>query len=237
MNYDGSLVMASPRSGRPVEWLTRVSTNDGALVAGILGSDEYGLGDLPALTGTAIDIGAHIGVVALALAADHPDLRVIAVEAVRENVDLLRVNIEHNRLSDRVTAMEAAAAAPGTKTVDLLWNYRTAENADQAYVDDSRYIANIFGGNGSDGDWHTVKAVSLDTLMEGLDRLALLKIDCEGCEWAFLKSKRVKDVDIIIGEYHNGGGVEAIRALIGKTHEVTQTGGHDDIGMFRAVAR
>jgi FkbM family methyltransferase len=234
---DGGVRIPSPRKGRPVEWLTRTNTNDGALVVGIIASDEYRLGDLPNLTGTAIDIGAHIGIVALALAADHPDLHVIAVEAVDANVAILRANVEHNGLQERITVVEAAAAAPGVKTERLLWNYRSAENTDQAYTDDSRYIANIFDDYASDGDWHTVKAVSLDTLMKGLDRLALLKIDCEGCEWAFLKSKRVKDVDLIIGEYHNNGGIEAIRALIGKTHEVTQTGGKDDVGMFRAVAR
>jgi FkbM family methyltransferase len=235
--WDGSIRIPSPRRARMVEWLTRTNTNDGALVVGIIASDEYRLGDLPTLTGTAIDIGAHIGIVALALAADHPDLKVIAVEAVDLNCEVLRANVEHNGFADQITVIEAAAAAPGTKSERLLWNYRSAENTDQAYTDDSRYIANIFDDYASDGDWHTVKAVSLDTLMKGLDRLALLKIDCEGCEWAFLRSKRVKDIDLIIGEFHNSGGLAALRKLIGKTHEVTQTGGKDDVGMFRAVAR
>ncbi len=235
MSYDGNLELPSPKRSHLVNWITRPSTNDGALVYGIIANDEYGLGSLPPLSGTAIDIGAHIGTVALLLAVDHPDLHVIAVEAVPENVKGLRLNVERNKLN--VTVIEAAAAAPRTKTVNLLWNYRTAENADQAYVDDSRYIANIFDDAGSDGDWHTVEAVSLDTLMKGLDRLALLKIDCEGCEWQFLRSKRVADVEIIIGEFHNEGGIESLRALIGKTHEVTQISGGEDIGMFRAVLR
>jgi FkbM family methyltransferase len=232
---DAAISLPTPRSGGLVEWLTRTDTNDAALVVGIIGKDEYGLGSLPRLTGTAIDIGAHIGIVTLALARDHSQLHVIAVEAVDLNAEVLRANVEHNGFGQRVTVVEAAAAAPGVKSVDITWNYRIADNADQAYVDDSRYIAGIFGD--ANGETHKVPAVSLDSLMEGIDRLALLKIDCEGCEWAFLRSKRVKDVDIIIGEYHNGGGVAAIRALIGKTHEVTQTGGADDVGMFRAVAR
>ena len=237
MTYDGTVALPSPRRGRLIEWRTRVSTNDGALVVGIIGSDEYKLGELPTLSGTAIDIGAHIGIVALALAADHPNLHVIAVEVVDYNVEGLRLNIEHNGLSDRITVIEAAADAPGVKSTKLLWNYRTAENTDQAYTDDSRYIANIFDAKASDADWHKVKSVSLDTLMDGIDRLALLKVDCEGCEWAFLRSKRVADVDLIIGEYHNNGGIETLRALIGSTHEVTQTGGQEDVGMFRAVRR
>ncbi len=234
---DGNVRLPSPRSSYPIDYLTRTDTNDGALVMGIIGADEYDLGDLPALSGTAIDIGAHIGIVALALAIDHPNLHVIAVEVVPENAAVLRENVDHNGLTGRVVVVEAAADAPGKKRTTVLWNYSQAENVDDAYLVDSRYIANIFDSKSSTSETHHVKSVSLDTLMEGIDRLALLKVDCEGCEWAFLKSERVADIDIIIGEYHNGGGVEAIRALIGGTHEVRQTGGSDDVGIFRAIRR
>ncbi len=235
-HYNGNLTLPSPRSGRPVDWLTRTDTNDGALVAGIIASDEYHLGELPPLHGTAIDIGAHIGIVTLALARDHEDLKVIAVEVVPDNVLGLRINIEHNGMGDRVSVVLAAADAPGKKTTTVHWNYTWAENSDQAYTDDSRYIANLFGAS-STSEAHVVKSVSLDMLMLGIDRLALLKIDCEGCEWAFLRSKRTADVDIIIGEYHNGGGVEGIRSRIGATHDVEKMGGGDDVGMFRAIRR
>ena len=210
MTYDAWVRLPSPRIGSIVTWHTRSDTNDGALVTGII---------------------------ALALAADHSDLKIIAVEPVPENVEGLRRNVEYNGFGDRVTVIEAAGDAPGVKTTKMLWNYRSAENVDQAYIDDSRYIANIFGPKGSDGDLHRVKAVSLDQLMEGLDELALLKIDCEGCEWKFLRSKRVADVRIILGEFHNGGAMASLEALIGATHEVTRLGGVDDIGVFRAVRR
>lgn len=234
MTYDGTVTLPSPRRSRMTWWHTRTNTNDGALVTGIIGGDEYGLGTLPDLKGWAIDIGAHIGIVSLALVADHPGLFVIAVEAVPENVEGLRMNAAANGFGERITVVEAAAAAPGAKTVALHWNYTTAANADQSYVTDSRYIANVFGKG---GEAHRVKAISLDTLMEGLERLTLLKIDCEGCEWQFLRSPRVADVDLIIGEYHNAGGLASLQALIGATHDVWQTGGSDDIGMFRAVRR
>lgn len=235
MTYDGDLTLPSPRFSRIITWHTRTDTNDGALVAGIIGNDEYDLGCLPQLTGTAIDIGAHIGVVALALAADHPDLKIIAVEPVPQNVEGLRMNVERNGFADRITVIEAAGAAPGTKRVEMYWNYRWAENSDQAYTDDSRFIANIFGPLGSDADKHRVKAVSLDSLMEGIDRLALLKVDCEGCEWNVLRSKRVADIDYILGEFHNGGGMAAVHLLLDATHEVEQIGGGGDVGLFRAV--
>ncbi len=236
-DIDGDITVPSPRRSRSITLGTRNDTNDGALVAGIVGSDEYGLGTLPDLHGTAIDIGAHIGTVALCLAADHPDLRVIAVEVVPENCAVLRHNIETTGYADRVSVVQAAAAEPGRKTATVLWNYRSAGNEPQEYVKDSRYIAGIYDGADSDVDRHRVKAVSLDTLMADLDSLALLKIDCEGCEWAFLRSKRVADIKLIIGEFHNNGGFETLRALIGATHDVQMAGGSADIGLFRAVAR
>lgn len=233
---DGDVSVRTPKRGRQLTFLTRNDTNDAALVVGIVIDDEYGLGQLPDLTGTVIDIGAHVGSVALSLARDH-DVRVIAVEPVAENCAVLRRNIEYNDLGDRVTVIEAAAAAPGSKVVDVLWDYRTAGAEPEAYVKDSRYIANIYDAAGSDADSHRVPAVSLDTLMKGIDRIALLKIDCEGCEWGFLRSKRVADVDLIVGEYHNRGGMASLTDLLAATHDVTQTGGHDDVGTFRAVRR
>lgn len=238
MPYDGNVRYVTPRRSQYLEWLTRTDTNDGALVVGIIGGDEYELGRLPNLKGTAIDIGAHIGIVTCALAADHPELHVIAVEAVPENVEGLRLNVEHNGLGKRVTIIEAAATEPGRKSVKLLWDYRSALNVDQAYTDDSRYIANIFNENASDGDWHTVKAVSLDSLMKDIPTLRLLKIDCEGCEWNVLRSKRVADIETIIGEFHwDNLGLDKLRDLIGATHEVEQMGGSEQVGMFRAVRR
>lgn len=237
MTYDGWVSLPTPRHSRLITWHTRTDTNDGALVTGIIANDEYELGRLGALTGTAIDIGAHIGVIALALAADHPDLHVIAVEPVPENVEGLKLNVVANGLGDRVTVIEAAADAPGSKRATLYWNYRKAEAADQAYIDDSRYIANIFGPEASDADKHRVPTVSLDSLMENLDTLALLKIDCEGCEWKVLRSKRVADVKVILGEFHNGGGFAAVEALLSPTHNLERLGGVDDVGIFRAVRR
>lgn len=232
---DSNLIVNTPKRRHEAIFYTRTDTNDGALVAGIVRDDEYNLADLPDLSGVAVDIGAHIGAVAIALAFDHPDLRVVAVEAVDENVAVLRRNVEANRLTDRITVIEAAAAAPGRKRVRMLWNYRSAGQEPAAYVKDSRFIGNIYEASDSDADAHMVEAIDLDTIMDGIDRLALLKLDCEGCEWAFLRSKRVKDVDLIIGEFHNGKRLPGLRAAL-PDHAVTQTGGHDDVGIFRAVA-
>lgn len=231
----GYLALSTPH-GRTVEYHTRLDTNDGALVSGILDSDEYGLGSLDGLSGLAIDIGAHIGGVCLPLAIDHPELRIIAVEPVPENVAVLRENVALNGLTDRIEVVEAAGTRPRVKRVDVTWDYRTAGNEPEGYVRDSRYIANIYGPETSDATTRAVEATSLDRLMAGIESLALLKIDCEGCEWDVLRSRRALDIEIVIGEWHNGPRLAGLRELL-PGHDITQTGGHDDVGMFRAVRR
>src|SRR5207244_1548181 len=72
--------------------------------------DEYQLGTLPPLTGTAIDIGAHIGTITLALLADHPGLRVIAVEPLPENCDMIRRNLAANGWEGRARVIKVSIA-------------------------------------------------------------------------------------------------------------------------------
>lgn len=234
---DGDVTLTSPRLGHMLVVGTRTDTNDAALACGIIRDDEYRLRSLPPLSGTAIDIGAHIGSVSLALALDHPDLAVVAVEVVPENCEVLRHNIALNGLQARISVVEAAAGRPGQKTATVLWDYRSAGSEPEAYVRDSRYIAGIYGAKGSDADAHRVPVVSLDDLMADLPSVALLKIDCEGCEWGVLRSRRVADVERIVGEFHNGRGFEALQELLGATHTVSQVGGKADIGLFEAVAK
>ena len=236
VTLDGDIALRTPR-GRAIFFKIRLDTNDGALAYAIVTGDEYALGGLPPMSGLAIDIGAHIGSVAIPLAIDHPDLRVIAVEPVPENAVVLRTNIEFNGLTDRVTVVEAAASAPGRRREKLLWEYRSAGNEPPDYVRDSRYIANIYDAAHSDADAHQVEAVSLDKLMAGEERLRLLKIDCEGCEWQVLTSPRVPDIDYIVGEWHNGPRFAGISELLERTHDVTILRGNEDIGLFRAVRR
>src|SRR5256885_2059950 len=71
----------------------REGTSDWNTISSCLTHDEYGLRDLH-VSGLALDIGAHVGAVTLALLADNADLRVIALEPVPDNVDLLKRNVE-----------------------------------------------------------------------------------------------------------------------------------------------
>jgi FkbM family methyltransferase len=240
-------------AGKTLTFAVREDTNDGALTAGILGDeDEYNLKGLPPLSGWLIDVGAHIGSVAVALAVDNPDLRVVAVEAIPDNADLVRENAERNGVADRVFVETAGAAAPGTRTVSITYDYQWVGKpggdlpvVPENYVNQCRFIGNIFEYPKGQQQATTKKvpALSLSTIMRrySIERVSLLKIDCEGCEWQFFKDKSIAKVDRIIGEYHGSGtssptGMERVHALLDKTHEVTWRRG-EDVGLFEAVVR
>ena len=229
-------------NGHPIEFYCRESTNDAALVAGIMGEDEYDL-EGERIAGWVIDVGAHIGIVALSIARDFPEAKVVAVEAVFANASLLQKNIDLNGLSDRVWVEPFAAASPKESYVNITYDYvsvgtkdGTMPSIDQPYVKDCRYIGNIFEYPEGEQQAKTelVKAVSLSYLMDrySMGRVQLLKIDCEGCEYAFLASKSVDRVDRIIGEFHRGS--KRIVALLKKTHDITVRLDRGGVGIFEA---
>jgi FkbM family methyltransferase len=246
-SYDA---MRTP-NGRQVTFTTRNGTND-ANIAISLNSwdgeivDEYRMKGRQ-LSGWAIDIGAHIGGLAVSLALDHPDLRVLAVEGVPENAALARENAQRNGVADRVEVVEAFAAAPGTATGVCHYGYRAVEGVDPGYISAHRFIGGTWGEHGEAGGPEfnvTIPAVSLDALLEqyGIDEVAMLKLDCEGCEWAFLDTPAVAKVQTIVGEYHGrptaSAPVARLRELLEATHDVTawdET--HIDMGLFEAVRR
>ena len=235
--------------GRDVMFDVRSDTNDGALVHGILGEDEYQIDRMAPVSGWIIDIGAHIGIVSVGLAVVHPDARIVAVEAIPENAELLARNIARNGLSDRAFVESAGAGGPGETVVPVIYGYRSVgiegrdrPIVDAGYVSQCRYIGNIFQYPTGEQEAITEDrpGLSLSNIMAKyeIDRVSLLKIDCEGCEWTFLTDPAVDRVDAIIGEYHGkgprGSELAGIRALLEATHLVS---GYGEASLFRAVHR
>ncbi len=237
--------------GHAVAFNVRDDTNDANIATAVNVwdgnvNDEYRMRGR-VLSGWAMDIGAHIGGVAVPLAMDHPNLRVIAVEGVPENAELCRQNAERNGVADRVIVLNAFAAAPGTLTGVCNYGYTRVQDTADAYVSAHRFIGGTWDPAVEGGYPEfaaTIPAVNLDELLTryGIDDLALLKIDCEGCEWAFLDTPAVAKVQTIVGEYHgrptNVDPVSRLRELLGATHEVTDwSADFYDIGPFEAVRR
>lgn len=189
--------------------------------------DEYGLKDVHLGEAWALDVGAHVGGVTVSLAVDNPQAHVVAIEALSENVALLRQNCERNGVADRVTIIHAIAGAPGKagRTGTVRWNF-DADEAGQHH----RYIANAHRMEGGESEQADVR--SLDELEQDF---AFAKVDCEGCEYDFLRSKSVKRIRDIRGEFH--AGFDRVFEMLNETHNVTLTSGTEAFGGFRAVAR
>lgn len=224
----------------------RRDTSDWNTVQACTTEDEYGLAELD-LEGVALDVGGHIGGVAVGLALDNPNLRVIAIEALPENAALLIANAEENGVADRVEVMVGAAGfTPGDQTMHF--RYR----GDESMTDEERegrlhhaFIGNIslFNGRGPDDcpshEPHEHVTVPVVTLAE-LPRPSFIKIDCEGGEWEFLRGD-LSGIPNIRGEWHptNGHRQADLTALLAD-YDVTYSGGQEDPSVwmgFRAVRR
>jgi FkbM family methyltransferase len=220
--------------GHTAVFACRPDTNDAALAHGIIEDREYPFERLQYLSGWAIDLGAHIGIVTVALALDNPELEIVAVEALSENAEMLRENVSLNALRN-VTVLCAAAG----KDEDTLvrFGYSHVDGEPDGYVADNRFIGNIYARGESES--RQVPGVSLTTLLEryGIDRVTFLKSDTEGAEWAYLKDPAMAKVDWAVGEFHGDPGLAGIAKMLRKTHTVTQLDSNPVNGIFEAVRK
>ena len=218
--YDLTTVAFTTPRGMPVSMLIRDGTNDYNTAYSCLNEDEYDLRDLH-LSGRALDVGAYIGGVAIALAMDNPDLEVIALEAVPANAELTRQNVKLNGLDDWITVVEAAACKPRQKTAQVHYGYRGSESAlHHAFVGNSTLLRDTTAITDHDTIEMPCRALTY------FGELDFLKIDCEGCEWDFLRGplERVKRIH---GEVHPTDGHDPLpdlEALLGKTHQLSFSG-------------
>jgi FkbM family methyltransferase len=220
----------SPR-GVPLTFYGRDGTSDWNTVNACTTADEYGLRDWRGV-GVALDVGAHIGGVTLSLLADNPDLIVVAIEAVPENVAVLRRTLAANDpdYADRCHIYNAAASS-SPEPVAIKYGF---DGNEVALV--HRFIGEIAMEPDVTHNTLHVDPVSLTELVSVFGPIVLMKIDCEGCEWSFLDDPAVKDVAEIRGEWHprQGHGTARLHELLDATH-VVEVESEKDFGPFTAV--
>jgi FkbM family methyltransferase len=225
-------------------WYPRDDTSDQSIINSTVINDEYDLHELPPLTGWALDVGAHIGSVTIPLAFDHPDLRILAIEALADNCEVLQQNVDANGLGDRITVLNRAIET--FDGVTQVWShFRNIEGTSDPFLYHNRFIGNIYNkpGKHPDAEYHVedVEAVTLTSLLTeyGIDEVAYTKTDCEGGEWALFADPAVGRLLYIAGEYHDRT-EDGLYEALHRTHEVTTFPAaeeHDSgIGLFVAVA-
>lgn len=218
--------------GTAVRLHCRPNTNDQMMAYSALNEDEYGLGSIQSDTlSLAADIGAHIGMVAIGIALDHPRCDVIAVEPLAENVRLLESNARLNGVADRIEIIHGAASKTSA-SVTIAWDFEGHEAAEM-----HRYVGNQPMPSGTVQQTAQVPGVTLASIIPART-LDLLVTDCEGGEYELLAgktpaAKRAKArVREIRGEYH--GGFDKLTDLLTATHTVCRTRGDDATGGFVA---
>ena len=128
---------------------------------------------------TVYDIGANIGYVSLSLAKRvGPRGRVIAFEPVPRNIDLLRTNIENNKLTNIQVLDVAASDRSGEAVIRIAENFSTASMT--WHRNDPSAIELV------------IKTVAIDELIEAGDLCEpkFVKIDVEGAEGQVLQGMR-----------------------------------------------
>jgi FkbM family methyltransferase len=143
-----------------------------------------------------LDIGAYIGDSAIYFAANGADL-VIAVEPDPENYRLALLNTLINKLADKILMIKTAISSESGKKLMII-------------PTDSKPATKVSIVKDKDSDSNegfSAISASLDDLVSclGLNRIDLLKLDCEGCEYEALKKSKVLEIiRHIIIEYHEG---------------------------------
>ncbi len=232
------LHMVTP-DGHPAVFEVRDGSSDHNTVWSCVQEDEYHLRGL-ALEGVALDAGAHIGGVSVALALDHPGLRVVAIEPVPPNVALLRANLARNGVADRVTVVAGAVAAPGMHRAIVAWDFAGGVSAEHhRFIGNVRHIPYERCEQLEVGAWDMRRLVALAG-----GAIAFAKIDCEGGEWGLLASRSVAAVTRMAGEIHPSplpdgtvGRRDLLIALLGPTHVLTFAGPEAGPEGFTAVRR
>lgn len=144
-----------------------------------------------------VDVGANIGVATVWLAWRFPDAQIVAIEPTREVRGRLMYNIRVNALDSRVRVIDGGVG--GQDGIATLRHGTTSS------------VNQLVAYGGLDGA-ERVEVLSLRSVLAAADgHIDLLKIDCEGAEYGFLRgdlSPNPSLIEMIVGEYHRGGSQE-----------------------------
>ena len=210
--------------------------------------DEYGLRDVDVDGKLVYDLGAHVGGVAVWLATR--GARVVAVEPVPENVELLRRNAELNDVAERVIVVEGVISEPGVDFAPVRYGFVGDENAEvNAWIGNTGLMLEGYAST----EQVSARAYTFTELVNAHGPSCVVKTDCEGGEWALFADPAALAVPLLVGEWHDrssgflrdGMWVETaagydqldVLHLLSPTHDVVFVGPSDSAGGFRAVLR
>lgn len=151
---------------------------------------------------TVIDIGANIGVFAFYAATRASNVKVHSYEPFPKNAEYFEQNLEKSSLPTVSLHKFAVAGETGERVLHI----------------DEAWIKHSLSESPSDENGISVRCLSLDEVLENIDKCDMLKLDCEGSEYEILFSsspETLGKIKRIVGEFHeldkqkkNGNGLK-----------------------------
>jgi len=143
----------------------------------------------------ALDIGGHVGAFACQLADVHPHATIQSYEPSPLTAEFLRRNIGQNGFMDRISVHQTAVAA---RTGSALFDDNGSGGGTNGLV--------APGAGGAPGNAKSVPTVGFDDIAgQAPAPVDLVKIDCEGGEYALVKGSAPESwlsVQRVVLEYH-----------------------------------
>jgi len=127
------------------------------------------------------DIGANIGVYSLALAADSPDRRLLAIEPAPQIRAQLQANVDCNDFGDRIEIMDCGVGNDDATQKFYLSTYPELSGFDRESA--TRWEASLAGTI-------SVPVRRVDTIVESSPPPDAIKVDVEGASPAVLRGAR-----------------------------------------------
>jgi FkbM family methyltransferase len=174
----------------------RPGTWDNQILRSVAFLDEYKVADLLTKDSVVVDIGAHIGsfsYLAVKCGVD-PD-NIWAYEAFPQNYSIVSKNLMHRGV--HVSNFAVWSESGKTRCYDgpkdntgggnVFWNHSTDVKMDTISLD------------------HILTSIEahMTRMSKPYSGVSVMKIDCETSEFPILlSSKRLNEIDLIVGEYH-----------------------------------
>lgn len=166
--------------------ILREFTQDFTVLQEVYFENEYRLPDRFPPQAVVLDIGAHIGIFALAC-LDRGAERIECYEPETENFKLLRQNAEPYR--QRIRVHQAA-----------VWRSDKVEQARLCTLPGAATASHTMATEQGD----VVPTVTLDHVLQRLGEVHLCKMDCEGSEYPILyTSRELRRIANLVGEIHH----------------------------------
>jgi len=191
------------------------------LVRPEVAKDHYRLLNLPQLEGEVLDIGSHVGAVAILLARTQPNLaRIHAFEPSPLNYFFLVWNVHLNNVTDRVIPRHIGLSSTGKSATFVVSTVDSTGNRMRT-VGDARN-GEVWGGGGQQT---TVKTMRLDNFLQlcRVSSVSYVKLDCEGCEYEIVPANEAffaSAVSHLSGELHTVSSTIASKAALSSTRRI-----------------